>query len=252
MNKLSVVIITLNEEENITRCINSVKELADEIIVVDSFSTDKTCELAEKLGAKVIQHAFEGYVKQKNFAKDLAANTYVLSLDADEYLSGELKRSIEKAKEDFVFDAYSMNRLNFYCGKPIKTCGWYPDKKIRLWNKEKVEWTGIYVHEQLELAKGSTLAQLNGDILHDTYPTKQDLLNQVDKFATYRANELKSKNTVVLILKLLFSAPIKFIRNYFFKLGFTDGSAGWEICYHQSREVFLKYYLALKFKFYKG
>ncbi len=126
MSKLSVVIIANNEEENIGRCIASVEGLADEIIMVDSFSTDKTCEIAHNLGARVIQHTFEGHIEQKNWAREQVIYPYVLSLDADESLSEELKNSIAAVKNDFKFDGYTMNRLNFYCGKPIKTCGWYP------------------------------------------------------------------------------------------------------------------------------
>src|SRR4051812_18592894 len=117
MNKLSAVIITLNEEENIGRGIESVRSIADEIVVVDSFSKDKTTAIAEGLGAKVILHKFEGHIQQKNRAKELAANDWVLSIDADETLSDELRSSILQAKQNFDVDGYTVNRLNFYCGK---------------------------------------------------------------------------------------------------------------------------------------
>src|SRR3954469_18861471 len=121
MNKLSVVIITLNEEEGIGKCIDSVREVADEIVVVDSFSTDRTRKIAEAKGARFIQNKFEGHIQQKNFAKDQAANDWVLSIDADETLSPELQQSILEAKQNFTCEGYTMDRLNFYCGKPIKT-----------------------------------------------------------------------------------------------------------------------------------
>jgi glycosyltransferase involved in cell wall biosynthesis len=249
MSQLSVVIITLNEEENIARCIESVKGIADEVVVVDSFSTDRTCEMAKSMGARVIQHKFEGYVKQKNFANQQATFPYMLSLDADEYLSEELKASIASAKADFKFDGYSMNRLNFYCGKPIKTSGWYPDKKIRLWNNTKAQWTGVYLHEILEMAPGATVSHLPGNLLHNTFPTPESYRSQAEKFATIRAQELKGRNIFYLLLKLTFSAPFKFLRTYFLKLGFSDGAVGFTICYNQSREVFLKYFRAIKFKY---
>ena len=249
MNKLSVVIITFNEEENIAKCIDSVKEIADEVVVVDSFSTDKTQQIAESKGARFIQHKFEGHIQQKNWAKDQATFDYVLSLDADEILSAELKGVIAETKKDFLAVGYTMNRLNFYCGKPIKTCGWYPDTKLRLWKKTKGEWKGVNPHDKFELNEGLNTAHLQGDILHHTYPNKEALLNQVEKFANISAQQLKERNIFYLFFKMIFSAPFRFTRNYFMKLGFTEGRAGWEICYHQSREVFLKYYRAIKMKF---
>jgi glycosyltransferase involved in cell wall biosynthesis len=249
MSKLSVVIIAFNEEENIGRCIGSVEGVADEVVVVDSFSTDKTSEIARNLGARVIQHAFEGHIQQKNWARTQAVFDYVLSLDADESLSKELRDSITAAKHDFKFDGYTMNRLNFYCGKPIKTCGWYPDKKLRLWNNAKGKWAGVNPHDKFELPQGSSITHLEGDILHNTFPTAESYLNQVEKFATISAHELKGRNVLYLIYKLVFSAPFKFIRNYFFNLGFTEGGMGFTICRNQAREVFLKYLRAIKFKY---
>jgi glycosyltransferase involved in cell wall biosynthesis len=248
MNKLSAVIITLNEEDNIAKCINSLGDIADEIVVVDSFSSDRTKEIAETAGARVIQNKFEGHIEQKNFAKQQAANDWVLSIDADEVLSAELQQSILEAKQNFIVDGYTMNRLNFYCGKPIKTCGWYPDTKLRLWNRTKGGWTGINPHDKFELY-GNGAQHLKGDILHNTYPTHEALLNQVEKFATISAKHLKGGNVFYLIAKMLFSPPFKFIRNYFLNLGFTEGRAGFTICAQQSREVFLKYYRAIKFKY---
>ncbi len=249
MNNLSVVIITFNEEQNIGRCIDSVSEVADEVVIVDSFSTDRTIEIAKAKSARTILHKFEGHIQQKNFAKEQASHNWVLSLDADETLSEELKHSIVEAKGNFNTDGYSMNRLNFYCGKPIKTCGWYPDKKLRLWDRTKGIWSGINPHDKFELNKGAVIKNLSGDILHNTYPTHESFLAQRDKFATISAQHLKSKNVLVLLLKLIFSAPFKFIRTYFLLLGFTEGATGFTICFHLGREVFLKYFRAIKFKY---
>ncbi len=249
MNKLSVVIITLNEEENIGRCIDSVKEIADEIVVIDSFSTDKTEEIAKAKGARFFKNKFAGHIEQKNFAKEQAAYDYVLSIDADEILSDELKQAISAVKENIEADGYTMNRLNFYCGKPIKTCGWYPDTKLRLWNKFKGEWMGTNPHDKFKMRGNSITQHLKGDILHNTYPTHESLLNQVEEFATIGAQHLKSENIFYLVWKAFFSAPFKFIRNYFFKLGFTEGNVGFIICHQQCREVFLKYYRAIKLKY---
>jgi glycosyltransferase involved in cell wall biosynthesis len=249
MNKLSVVIITFNEEENIASCIDSAREVADEVVVVDSFSTDNTCSIAAGKGAKVLQHKFDGHIEQKNWAKDQAANSFVLSLDADERLSAGLREAIKRAKQNFLYDGYTMNRLNFYCGRAIKTCGWYPDAKLRLWNKSMGQWSGINPHDKFELDSGGKKAHLQGDLLHYTFPNRQSFLSQVEKFAGISALYLKDRNVFYLFAKMIFSAPFKFARNYFFNLGFTEGFTGLFICYHQSREVYLKYWMALKMKY---
>jgi len=249
MNKLSVVIITLNEEENIARCIDSVKGIADEVLVVDSFSADKTAYIAKSKGARVIEHAFEGHIQQKNWAKEQASFDCVLSLDADECLSDELRRSIIEVKGKWVADGYTVNRLNFYCGQPIRTCGWYPDKKLRLWDRTKGAWAGINPHDKFALMPGANISHLEGDILHYTYPTQQAFVAQKEKFATISAQHLKSRNILYLLTKMIFSPPFKFVRIYFFELGFTEGYTGWIICYYQSWEVFQKYFRAIKYKF---
>lgn len=250
-SKLSVVIIARNEEENIGRCIDSVQGIADEVLVVDSFSTDKTVSIAEAKGARVIQHTFEGHIQQKNWATNQASGDWILSLDADEALSEELKKSLLKWKSENRPSAgcYLINRLNFYCGRPIKACGWYPDRKLRLWKSGIGEWKGVNPHDQFEpYYYFEGVAFLSGDILHNTYPTQESFLQQRENFANISAQHLIHRSTFWLVWKMLFSAPFKFIRNYIFKLGFTEGATGLFICYHQSREVFEKYYRALKLK----
>lgn len=246
---LSAVVITKNEERNIAGCIHSLKKITDESVVVDSFSDDATCIIAAQAGAKVIQHNFEGHIQQKNWAKDQAQNDYVLSLDADETLSDELSNAISREKNHFTADGYTMNRLNFYCGRAVKTCGWYPDRKLRLWNRKKGEWRGRNPHDRFEMYPGSSVQHLQGDILHNTYPTHESFLKQVDKFASISAQELKSENAVYLFLKMIFSPPFRFFKTYLMKLGFTDGTVGLIICYHQAREVLLKYSRAIKLKY---
>ena len=252
MNRLSVVIITFNEEENIGRCMESVKQVADEIVVLDSFSTDRTGQIAIAAGARFEQHIFDGHIEQKNLARKLATNPWVLSLDADETLSYELLAQIISWKSEPAEDlpsGYYMNRLNYYCAKPIKTCGMYPDRKLRLWREGSGSWQGTNPHDRFVLNDGEVADFMKGDILHNTWPTHQAFLNQVDKFATISAQHLKNGGLLYLFFKLIFSAPFKFIRIYFFKAGFTDGITGLTICYHQSREVFLKYWRAIKLKY---
>lgn len=254
MSKLSVVIITLNEENNIGPCIDSVQGLADEIIVVDSYSTDRTVAIATQKGAKVFQHKFEGYTKQKNTAAQHATHDYVFSIDADERVSAELYQSILEAKQKgLIPPGYEMNRLNHLAGKPIKTCGWYPDTKVRLYHKGYGKWTGGLVHEEWNMtvvARDITdVDKLSGDLLHYSYNTTGELKAQVERFAALAAQGLQHKSAVTLALKLVLSTVAKFIKTYILYHGFADGVTGFKICYYQSAETCMKYYKALKLKY---
>jgi glycosyltransferase involved in cell wall biosynthesis len=251
MKSLSVVIITFNEEENIGKCIESVKRIADEIVVVDSFSTDKTAAVATAAGVRFFYHKFEGHIQQKNFARTKAISDWVLSLDADETLSYELLAQLiawKNEPEDEEIAGYYINRLNFYRGKPIKTCGMYPDKKLRLWHKSAGQWQGTNPHDMFILHKPEKAGFMVGDILHNTWPTYAAFIKQVDKFATISAQQLKTRNLFFLLYKMVFSPPFKFIKIYVFKAGFTEGLTGLIICFNQAREVFLKYWRAVKLK----
>ncbi|HEX4850049.1 MAG TPA: glycosyltransferase family 2 protein, partial [Puia sp.] len=169
MEKLSVVIITFNEEHTIGRCIESAKEIADEIVVLDSFSKDKTVEIANSKGAKVSQQKFAGYIEQKNDALALASFPFVLSLDADEAVDEVLRQSILQVKPTFSSPAYSMNRCTNYCGQFIRHGSWYPDRKLRLFDKRIAKWGGINPHDKIELEKHVSVTHLQGDILHFSY-----------------------------------------------------------------------------------
>lgn len=248
MLPLSVVIITFNEESNLAGCVETVKEIADEILVLDSFSTDRTQEIARSLGFTFHQHAFDGHIQQKNRAKNMAKNEWVLSLDADERLSPALIQSIKTALEGPAFDGYSMNRLNYFGSKPIKTCGWYPDKKLRLWKKNAGEWGGKNPHDRFELFDGKPSGHLNGDLLHFTYPNREAMEKQVQKFADIAARQNVHHPIFYLVFKMVFSSAFKFLRTYFLQLGFTDGAAGLFICRMQAKEVWLKYRRALRLR----
>jgi len=167
MTPISLVIITYNEERNIARCIESVGELSDEVVVVDSFSTDRTEEICRQYGAKFIQHTFEGHIEQKNYAITQATHPHILSLDADEALSEELKQSIYQVKQNWRYDGYYFNRLTSYCGKWIRHSGWYPDRKLRLFDSRKGRWAGVNPHDRYEPDKGSTIRFLEGDLLQE-------------------------------------------------------------------------------------
>jgi glycosyltransferase involved in cell wall biosynthesis len=252
MPKISVVIITFNEERNIGRCLESVKDVADEIVVVDSFSTDKTKKICESYGVKFIEHAFEGHIRQKNFAISQATYTHQLSLDADEALSEELKAEILKIKEDWhpdsYRDGYRMNRLSNYCGKWIRHSGWYPDTKLRLYNSGKGSWKGMDPHDKFELKQGSSIGKLKGDILHYTYYTIEEHILQANKFSSIAAKELVAKGKRIYLFKIFLNPIAKFIRNYFLHLGFLDGFSGFLICQITANETFLKYAKAWRMK----
>lgn len=241
MPGLSVVIITLNEERNIGRCLESVMHIADEIIVVDSFSTDRTKEICEKEGVRFVQHRFEDYVKQHIFADSLVTKDYILSLDADEALSEELQSSIVKIKKSFEAEAYTMNRMTNYCGQWIKHCGWYPDTKLRLYHKNAGEWSGIKIHESFSLNKGISIKHLQGDILHFSFYTVSEHINQANKFTDITAQVAFDKGQKASNLKIIFSPIAKFIRDYIFNLGFLDGFNGFLICQISANATFLKY-----------
>lgn len=239
---ISTVIITFNEATNIARCIQSVSEISDEILIVDSFSTDNTKEIAESLGATFIQNKFDGHIQQKNFAMQKAKHDIVLSLDADEELSSELKESIKEIKKHWTHDAYQVNRLNNYCGTFIYHGGWYPDKKIRLWDRRKGRWGGENPHDRVIMDKDSKIKRVKGNLLHYTYRTPSEHLAQMNKFSDIAANEAfkKGKKTSV-ILHLVLYPWFTFIKSYFLKLGFLDGSAGYQVAFNAAYYRFLKY-----------
>jgi len=241
MSKITVVIITLNEEKNIGRCIDSVKDIADEILVVDSFSIDKTEEICNAKGTRFIKHKFEDYVKQHKFADKQATYNYILSLDADEALSDDLRESIRDIKINWKHDGYYMNRLTNYCGKWIKHSGWYPDRKLRLFDKTKGKWTGKKIHEKFSLFKNSSTGQLKGDILHYSYTSISQHVNQANKFTDITALAAFESGEKAGILKIFFKPVFKFICGYFLNLGFLDGYYGFLICQISANATFLKY-----------
>ena len=242
MIKLSVVIITFNEEKNIERCINSVKSVADEIIVLDSFSSDKTKEICERHQVLFFQHTFDGHIQQKNRAITFASNPHILSLDADEALDQTLIASILEVKKNFNKSGYYMNRLTNYCGHWVKHCGWYPDRKLRLWDRRTGHWTGINPHDKFELFEGNKYAgYLKGDILHFSYYSIEDHYKQVDYFTDISAKAYFSRGKKASLLNLIVNPIAKFIDHYILKLGFLDGKAGYLISKISAYATYLKY-----------
>lgn len=246
MPKISALILTLNEERNIARCLDSLEGIADEIIVVDSFSTDKTEEIVSGYEAKLVKQKFLGYIEQKNFALKLASHNHVLSLDADEALSPELRESILGVKESFEFDGYYMNRLANYCGQWIRHSGWYPDRKMRLFDLTKGKWTGTNPHDKFVLDKGSKSAELKGDLLHYTIYTVDEHKKQVDNFSSIAAQAKYDQGIRSNWFKILVKPIARFVKGYLFKAGFLDGYYGWLIGIYSARATFLKYRKLMK------
>lgn len=242
MEKISVVIITYNEERNIRRCLESVMPIADEIIVVDSLSTDRTEQICAELGVQFVKQKFLGYIEQKNYALKFAENEYVLSLDADEALSDELKNSLLEVKNNFSTQGYTMNRLTNYCGKWVRHCGWYPDRKLRLFNHKLGKWGGINPHDEFKFTQNEDIKHLQGDLLHFSYYTIDDHYKQVEKFTDIAAKAYFDNGKKAYLLKLWISPVVKFIRDYVFLLGFMDGVTGLRICYISAMATYMKYY----------
>ena len=241
MYQLSAVIITFNEEKNIGRCIESAKRVADEVIVLDSFSTDNTVEIARNLNAIIYQEKFRGYIGQKNLAIQLASHHYILSLDADETLDEQLVSTILNAKKSFLFRAYSMNRCTCYCSHFIRHGLWYPDKKIRLFDRRVAKWGGINPHDKIEMNKGFVISHLHGDILHYSFNTPEDLIWQNNRMSSIAAASLYASGRRSSLFKMLMHPFWAFINGYLFKLGFLDGIDGLTIAINTSHQVFLKY-----------
>ena len=240
MEKLSIVIITHNEEKNIRACLDAVQGLSDDIVIVDSFSTDKTPEICRSYPqVNFISHNWEGYSAQKNYANSLAKHDYILSLDADEVISDELRKSIEAIEK---FEAvYEFSRLTNYCGSWVHHCGWYPDAKIRIFPREGSFWEGEFVHETLVVPANLPVIRLKGDLLHYSYHTLEDHYRQIERYSTLHAEKMKAEGKKASFIKQFISPPFKFFRIYFLELGFLDGKAGFDIARISAKAVRLKY-----------
>lgn len=239
--KISAVIITYNEEKNIERCLKSLQGIADEIIVVDSYSTDKTAEICKRFEVNFVLHPFEGYVRQKNYVLDLASYDHILSIDADEAISEELRESILQVKNDWRYDGYRFNRLTNYCGKWVKYAGWYPDAKIRLWKKGKGKWEGISLHEKLIMGKDSSVGTLKGDLLHYSYYSIAQYISKTNSFSDLAAKEASKKGMTASFIDIIINPWFVFVKKYFFQRGFTGGWTGFTICIISAFGKFLKY-----------
>lgn len=246
--KISAVIIAYNEEDRLPDALASLAGVADEIVVVDSYSNDGTVAIARSAGAKVWQNRFEDYGRQKNFAMKKAGCEWILNIDADERVSPELKRAVSELKEKGApgnIAAFAIKRKTFYLGRWIRHSGWYPDRKVRLFRKSAASWQGR-VHERLTV--NGDVADLGGDILHFTYRDIGDHVRRLERYSTFQAEEIVKAGKNGLYLRLLLLPPVTFLRHFLWKVGFLDGFPGLVIATVQSWGTALKYLKALALK----
>ena len=246
--KISAVIITFNEEENIRAACESVA-WADEIVVVDSESTDATRDIAKACGAKVLVNKWPGFAVQKQFATEAAANDWVLSLDADERVSPELKSSIAVLRdkpESELADGYRIARRTFYQGRWIRGGGWYPDYQLRLFNRRHGSWGDRLIHESFGMNPGSRVETLSGDLLHFTVRDTAHHQQMIEeRYAPLGAQQMFREGKRTSSVKAAVAGPSAFVRSYLLKGGFRDGAAGLTIAKFAARHASLKHRLLL-------
>lgn len=237
--KISAAIITHNEELNIARAIESLR-CCDEIVVIDSGSSDRTVELAQNHGARVVETFWRGYAAQKNFASESCKHDWILSIDADEALSEALEGEIWQLKKNGPRqDGYTMPRLAQYLGRWILHSGWYPDRKVRLFHKNKAKWVGDYVHESVIVS--GTVGHLETNLLHYTCSSLSEHLRTMDRYTTLAAAQLIDTKQPILWHKMAIDPAWTFFKSYVLQRGFLDGPEGLAIAYMAAIYTFLKY-----------
>lgn len=241
MPPISAVIITYNEELFIDKCLKSLDGIADEIIVVDSYSTDGTEEICKRHNVRFIKHEFEGFRDQKNFAIKLATHKNILSLDADEALSDRLRESILAIKDKWDYDGYLFNRRSNYCGKWIHHSEWYPDRQLRLFFADHGRWGELNLHEKFLMSNGATIGRLEGDLLHWPFSTLQDHIDKMNKYSIIGAEEYHKSGKKAGVFTPYIHFFWGFLRSYIINRGFLDGRNGYLICSMYARSAFNKY-----------
>jgi glycosyltransferase involved in cell wall biosynthesis len=241
MQKISAVIITFNEERNILRCLQSLDGIADEIIVVDSFSTDRTRKICQQYKVQFFEHVFEGYIEQKNWALSKATHPIVLCLDADEALSGALRQTVLNIKAHWASDGYLFTRTTFLGKKPIKHGSWYPDYKLRLFDKRKGQFGGTNPHDHVVMHAGTTVQRAKGTILHYSFETPEEFYRQSERFAALAAQAMFEQGKTINRMMLLLKTGWAFVRSYCIKAGFLDGKVGFTISRVIAAATYKKY-----------
>jgi glycosyltransferase involved in cell wall biosynthesis len=238
--KISATIISLNEEEHLGRCLQSIQGVVDEIVVVDSGSSDQTLDIAATYGAIVLKRHWTNYSDQKNFAASKASHDWILSLDADECFSALLREEVSALKSrEATAEAFEFPRLAQYLGRWIHHSGWYPDYKVRLYLRTKAHWEGKFVHESLVVE--GRIGRLKGDLLHYTCDSVSDHLNRINRYTTLAAQDLWERGKRSSMANLVGSPPATFLKSYFFESGFRDGIHGCLIASFAGYYNFLKY-----------
>ena len=240
MSRISACIICYNEERKIEDCLKSLNAVVDEIVIVDSMSTDSTLEIAAKYTDKIIRQSFLGHGRQKNLAVGNARHDWILSLDCDERLSVRLADSILEIKGNLDrYDAYQMNRKTYYVYRFLNHC-WYPDRKVRLFNRRKARWDDVAIHEKV-VVDSSKIGLLQGDILHYSFDSISSHIQTIDRFTEISAAEIISGNKKITPFTPLGRALWTFVRMYILQRGFLDGFAGWVASALSFVHVFVKY-----------
>ena len=238
---ISAVIIAFNEASSIERCLSSLDGIADEIIVVDSFSGDSTEDICRKYNARFVKHEFTGFMDQKNYSLTLASHKYILSLDADEALSSLLHDSLAEVKNNLVSDGYLFNRRGNFCGQWIRHSAWYPDRQLRLFNKDMGKWGPINVHERFRMIAGSKITRLNGDLLHWSSKSVDDFSARIIAYSDIFAKEFYKMGKKAMFLTPAIHYGWRLFLTYFLHLGFLDGRNGWIVCSMGAKSSYLKY-----------
>lgn len=240
MVRITAVIITFNEEGNIGRCIDSLQTVADEILVVDSYSTDNTKAICLARGVRFIEHPFSSFGAQKNFAVAEATYDSVLSLDADEFLSEALIKSLLEVKRTWPAAAYSMNRLNKYGTRWIRHGSWYPDRKIRLWDRRRGKFASESLHEYVEMDAGVRVKHLHGDIMHEAFVDVTMLMSKTQRYSQIFA-EAHAHRKRSSVFKIIYRSRFAFFQSFLLKLGFLDGYEGFIVANSIANDVLYKY-----------
>jgi len=241
MPPISAVIIALNEEKYIGQCIRSLQAVADEVVVVDSGSVDRTPEICRSLGVAFYTQPFLGYIEQKNYALGKASYDHVLSLDADEALSEELTREIKRIKENWTHDGYRFNRLNRFCGKWLRYTNYYPDRKLRLWDRRKGKWGGVNPHDKVVMDADARVTKLKGNLMHWMCDSYEEHVDTINRFSTIAAAEAFRKGVSCSAWKVVYKTFWRFIQHFVVKRGFLLGYMGFVVSYQDAFLCFQKY-----------
>lgn len=237
--EISAVIITLNEENRLEPALKSLEGIATEVIVVDALSSDETVKIAKKYSDKVYERKWTNFSDQKNFGNDQASFPWILSLDADERLSPELRQEILSLKEEPQCSGFTMPRQTYYLGKWIRHSGWYPDRKLRLFRKDKARWVGEFIHERVEIQ--GKVEKLSGSIHHYTYRNIHDHVARINVFSDLGAKKLYAKKKKCRWYHLCVLPFFKCIKSYFWRGGFLDGFPGLVISVLHGYSIFVRY-----------